>query len=472
LVVIVAVFGGIRALALRNDLWMDELWTMWHLSQLRSVGEIFSRFIHDNNHPLNTLWMYAVMPLQLDWAHRLLSWAGGTAAVVLAAKVSRLHLQRLHPNAPARQVQAAELLAAALFGSSYLLTVYSSEARGYGPALGFGLLALYALWRPPATAFNRWVIVYWLAISLGLLAHAVSYPLLGAAVVYTVADSLERKTNARDVGRALARWHAAPVAFGLLYYVVFLRRLEVVGGPETPFSTVLGELAAYSIGFPISVSVSLALPLLLAGVAIALVCVWRRSRAVAAFHLTAMIAFPAVALALSPFVYLFPRYFILSAALALLLLVYVGALAMNAGRGARWLTLLALCGIAVGNLLHTTKLLRHGRGEYRAALRHIAARTPPGDITVSSDHDGRNVLLIYHHGPIAIAPRTLTYVPRTDLPPQGTQWLLVHRLDHAAVPAEELLDDRGNRYRRENVFLHAPLSGWDWYVYRSLRLLP
>ena len=133
LLLIVILFGVVRALAVRNDLWMDELWTLWHLSQLRSVGEIFSRFIHDNNHPLNSLWMYLVMPLKMDWTYRFLSWLGGTAGVWLAARIARMQLLRLHPEAPPGQAQAAELITAFLFGSSYLLIVYSSEARGYGP---------------------------------------------------------------------------------------------------------------------------------------------------------------------------------------------------------------------------------------------------------------------------------------------------------------------------------------------------
>ena len=123
LLLIVAFFGAVRALALRNDLWLDELWTLWHLGQLRSVGEIFTRFIHDNNHPLNTLWIYLVMPLKMDWPCRLLSWLGGTAAIWLAAKIARMQLRQLHPETPPRQARAAESITAVLFGSSYLLVV-------------------------------------------------------------------------------------------------------------------------------------------------------------------------------------------------------------------------------------------------------------------------------------------------------------------------------------------------------------
>src|SRR5687768_3854612 len=137
---IVAIFGALRAAALANDLWLDELWTLWHVNQLRSVGEILSRFIHDNNHPLNTLWMYAIAPLKTDWAYRLLSWLGGTAGVWLAAKVAAVQLVAVQRDATTAQVRTVEWITALLFGSSYLLIVYSSEARGYGPALGLGLL--------------------------------------------------------------------------------------------------------------------------------------------------------------------------------------------------------------------------------------------------------------------------------------------------------------------------------------------
>jgi hypothetical protein len=471
LLLIVTCFGIVRALALRNDLWMDELWTLWHLGQLRSVGEIFTRFVHDNNHPLNTLWMSLVMPLKTDWAYRLLSWVGGTAGIWLAAKIARMQLLRLHPDAQPGQVHAAELVTACLFGSSYLLILYSSEARGYGPALGFGLLALYALWRGEVDRLNRWVVVYWLASILAVLAHAVTYQLIAAAVGFTVVESVEQNKPRDSVWRSLTRWHAVPIVFGALYYFVFIRRLEIVGGPEASVFAVIAELASFSIGVPAKASLAVALPLLIAWVVVALMRLWRRSRSLTCFYLVGMM-FPAVAISFTPFIYLFPRYFILSAALALLLLGYLAAVAWNSGRVSRRITLVTIALIIAGNFAPTLQLLRHGRGEYRAALRYISAHTPAGPITVGSDHDGRNVLLIHHHGLSAIHPRTLQYIPRPELPAEGVQWLLVHRLDHAEIPPHELSDDRGNPYRLEKIFLHAPLSGWDWYVYRSQRLIP
>jgi hypothetical protein len=492
LALVVVAFGGLRVLALANDLWMDEVWTLWHVGQLQSMGEIFSRFTFDNNHPLNSVWMYLTQPLKTDWIYRLLALVSGSVAIWLAAKVARIQWLHLHPEASG-QTPVVELLTATLFGSAYLLTVYSSEARGYGPALGFGLLAIYALLRGAPTQFGRWAVVYWVALIFALLAHAVTYQLIGAGVVYTAISILTRHTRggpspepaaavaSPEVGHrrnekrlliALISWHAVPVAFGGLYYFSFMRRLDVVGGPKTPIHSVLGDLAAYSLGFPAAFGVALALPLLLGAVIVALMRIWGRSPQLVGFHISGMLVFPAVALWFTPFIYLFPRYFILSAAAALLLVGYLGALTWNAGRAGRCVTLVLTTLIVAGNVAHTAKLLRHGRGEYKAALQYMAQQTPPGPITVGSDHDGRNVLLVYHHGPAAITPRTLEYIPRNVMPPEGVQWILVHRLDNAPVPPLEVRDDRGNPYRVERIYLHAPLSGWDWYLYRSRRLLP
>src|SRR5688500_12998828 len=94
LAAIVLVFSGLRVAAAANDLWIDELWTLWHVVQLRSIGEILSRFTVDNNHPLNSLWMYVALPLKTDWSYRLLSVLSGSAAIWLAAKVARLQWLR------------------------------------------------------------------------------------------------------------------------------------------------------------------------------------------------------------------------------------------------------------------------------------------------------------------------------------------------------------------------------------------
>ena len=122
----------------------------------------------------------------------------------------------------------------------------------------------------------------------------------------------------------------------------------------------------------------------------------------------------------------------------------------------------------LGNGLHVGWLLRDGRGQYQAALRYIAARTPAGVITVSSDSDFRNFGVLDYYQAAVGPSHQLHYFPTNQPPLEGPQWVFLHRLDaHTPVPPESLHDPAGHNYTLVRIFPHAPLSGWEWYVYRN-----
>ena len=57
---IVAVAALLRARSAMNDLWMDEIWSVELVRELHSPLEIFTKIHHDNNHYLNSLFIYFV----------------------------------------------------------------------------------------------------------------------------------------------------------------------------------------------------------------------------------------------------------------------------------------------------------------------------------------------------------------------------------------------------------------------------
>src|SRR5471032_1187414 len=133
----VAAFAALRLACLRNDLWLDEIWSLQLVGLAHSPLQILTRLRSENNHPLNSLWLYLVGPGAPEWAYRLLSWATGSAAVGLAGLLARGQFKRMHPADPEGGAEAAGLITVLLFGGSYLFILYSSEARGYAPALCF-----------------------------------------------------------------------------------------------------------------------------------------------------------------------------------------------------------------------------------------------------------------------------------------------------------------------------------------------
>ena len=60
ILVVVLIGAGLRLLGLRTELWMDEILSLKLIEALESPLGVFTSIHHDNNHYLNSLWLYAV----------------------------------------------------------------------------------------------------------------------------------------------------------------------------------------------------------------------------------------------------------------------------------------------------------------------------------------------------------------------------------------------------------------------------
>src|ERR1044072_4687402 len=119
----------LRFLAAQNDLWIDELIFLPIARQARQISDIFTVFNYDNNHFLNTLWMYAIGPNQPMLAYRV------PAIVYGILSVPAMYWATVGFSARAR------LLATLRVAINYPLIHFSSEARGYSGALLASILA-------------------------------------------------------------------------------------------------------------------------------------------------------------------------------------------------------------------------------------------------------------------------------------------------------------------------------------------
>lgn len=466
---VVLAFAIVRLAGLFGDLWLDEIWSLRMVEQIKSPGEVFTRLQHDNNHPLNSLYLYAVQSAEAGWLYRLFAWVTGSLSVGVAALIARKQALRLHPGMAATAT-AAMLISALLTGGAYLLVHYASEARGYAPVVFFALLGFYAVLRADEAPRWRWVLAYMTACCGGLLSHLAMLQVMLAGLAWSLFALWPRRAEWRRLWPLHAWLHVPVWTFAVAYYLGFVRHMEIGGGPEHGLIPVLGETAAYLLGVPVAAGASLAMPLLFALVVVALGLMARRDWRLAGFYLLVIFITPAVGLLGSDFSLLFPRYFIVSAAFALLPLGWGLALLWLRGGMARWGVALVLVAFLVGNGMSVWRLARDGRGHYRDAIRWLAQASPQPDIVVGSDHDFRNHAVIDFYQQAAGPGHRLFYVPADRLPRQGVHWLLLHRLDGESPPSEVMADRHGNRYVRMQVFRHAALSGWDWHVFRHERL--
>ncbi|TIT25126.1 MAG: hypothetical protein E5W81_04450 [Mesorhizobium sp.] len=90
---VIAVTGLVlRLLGARGDLWLDEIWSFALIEPLTSIDQIFWRVNHDNNHFLNSVYLYLIGPDASPLIQRglCLSAAGCSASVSVVFRRSRL----------------------------------------------------------------------------------------------------------------------------------------------------------------------------------------------------------------------------------------------------------------------------------------------------------------------------------------------------------------------------------------------
>ena len=454
LVVLLGAAAGLRALAAHNDLWLDEIWTIAIVQESPSVRAILTT-PHENNHILSTLFIYWMGPHRSDFEYRLLSVITGTLAAVLLAW-----------DAWRRDVLEGILLAL-LASFSHLLIVYSSEARGYGPALLAVAAGFVALRDRPASGWPPlWQdAVFGAAVVIGTLSHlSVAYFYLAAAAWSVArearsADPLDRRAL------RLARLHLLPAAGLSWVYFEHVRRLIAGGGDPQSLPAVVAETAAFTLGAPLaSPGPALALAAVTVMAGVGCVRLWRRRDDALVFFSGMLLWAPAVVVLARSSDAVYPRHFLISVPFVLILAAAWLAALLRHGGGARVAAVLLVVGYLAGNGRRVADLLENGRGRYKEALAFLSAETREPVVTVGSDHDFRNQLLVAYHAGRERA--RFHYVRREGWTSQSPEWVLTHPEDDSPPP-DTVAGEGGRAYRLVRRFPASTLSGWPWYVYRA-----
>jgi hypothetical protein len=463
---------GLRLVASRGDLVLDEVWTRRLLFETDSAWSIPFKGT-DNNHILNTLVVYALGPAVPPFAYRLPAVLAGSIAVWFGYLVAR------------REAPAAGLAVLTLMGFSHPLIVFCSEARGYAYLACFTMLAWWALEEYLERPRTWLAATFGTAASLGFLAHltfALAYAGFG---LYSAVRLLPR----RGGWQKCLYLHFSPVlTFGMLY-VAYIETMNIGGGAQYPLATTLLTTLSLVAGGPERGGMAMVAAIIGALlIAASLVCVCRRRPARGILYVTTMFLAPAAAM-LSPWSekqVVYPRYFLVP-----MLFAYVavgsGLFAGSEPRGGhrpigwslrhqgqvqlRWISTLVLAGFVICNLVPVVRLIAGGRGQYSAAIRWMAEHSAGPEITLASDHDFRNTLMIEYY--VVRESRAyrdrgsqLVYFQREKFPREGTEWFLLHSFSGDPPHPSEFTTPTAVHYVLDRVFPSESVSGWTWWLYR------
>lgn len=453
----VAIAAAYRLLAAMDDFWLDEIWSWLIATRIESVGQIFTKIRHDNNHFLNTWVIYSLGTDRHWFYYRLPAVAAGIGMVVICGLIAR------------RWGRLGALTATLVTGASFPMIQYSSEARGYAYALLLAVAAFEIVQRSIDKPRLWWDGLFACFAVLGFLAHVTFVYAYGALVAW----SLWRLF--RDHGVWSSRHWAVLVGQVLVpsgvlawLYFVNLRYLAVGGGDELPLATVVMQALSLAVGGPQAepLAAIVAMAVLIAAGA-ALIELYRSGSGLWLPLAAGIFVLPAAALLTTRPAVIYPRYFLVSMLFLQLLITWALVRLFHRARHGQILYVLIMGGILAGNAMATARLLAVGRGEYQAAVRFMLQHASDTDLTVGSDHDFRNGLVLQYYFLRSGSPRPLVYYSLGQWPQAGPEWVLLHSQETTFSPRETLQDESGNAYWLQAVFPYAGLSGWHWAVYRN-----
>ncbi len=452
----VTVAAAVRIWAARDELWLDEIWTLLALGRNNHSPIDILTAHHDNNHYLITLWMYFLAPQRYWFVYRIPSVVAGVGTVALAAMVAR------------QWGKFSAVAAAILTSASFVMIFYASEVRGYALAGFFALAAFLALDRYLRRREAWCAALFGLATILGTLSHLTFVQFYAGALAWSLVALSKNARSAPDAARSLAALHVAPLGFLAFLYAIDIRAMTFGGGDPYDMRHVVWQACALAVGTfgeaPPLVAVSIGLGAL--ATIVGLVLLSREKNDMWIFFLVGFVVAPTLILGLRRPPVLHERYFYLNILFFLVLLSYLAGRAAAASRTGLFaaLALLALFVLANGHL--TYDFLRVGRGHFRDTLQYMAEHSTGADVNISGDAEFTYRLYTEFYAPYVPGERQFlihTIVPEMPVEPE---WVILNSQDQSYTPKPAILDSKGNEaFRLEQVFPYAGLSGAHFALY-------
>ena len=450
---------AIRVRAAMNDLWMDEIWSLELIRQLHSALGVFAQTHHDNNHYLNSLFIY-FFGQRGNWpGYRVPAVIFGFGAIVLAWFIG------------ARRDKPTAFFSALLVSFSYVMILYSSEARGYAALIFFGFLCFLILdlfFEKP-----RWQMAALFSLSavLGLTSHLTFLIFLCASLAWFWTRLFRVKFSIPKVIGWTAACYAAPSLYLLILYFVDLQQLQIGGG--TPITVFDGYLAmlAWAFGGPnlpwlqqFTIAVSAAG--LLAGIAILI----REGTDEWIFFLGVTVVIPLAMPLFEHGTLHYVRYFIVALGFLLLLFGRVLGWLFESGHigkivsGAFCLLFMTINGWDVASLL------KYGRGHIAEAVHFMVQNAKDQSVvTFGGEQDFRIQFVLAFYWRELMGDRPAEYYDHDHWPSEGPEWVIFHgeSFREPAPPGKRFTDKFGNGFELVRTFPTAPLSGVHWFIYHK-----
>lgn len=457
----------------RGDLWLDEIWSLNLIEPVQSFGDIIWSINHDNNHVLNSMYLYLVGADSSPIALRGLSIVFGVISIAVAGLVL------------VGSSGIGAMIGMTFFAVSYPVVHYASEARGYSGVILFSLLSLLFLQREfeQPSALRRQA--FSVCLALGVLCHLSMLFAATAFGLWTLWVLWRTEVGWRTwlfrsfvtLLPAVCWTSAAALSVGynaLRYGIVEGVRsdpLKFTIGGINPFSydgfvDAYGTLIRLLAGVPADVPPWLCL--IAAATLMAVVAFLWRERPDPKFSLYVIstIVLPVVVLAANPVNSNLPRYFLFSGVMFLLFMADLAGFAWQKKGAVRTVAAVAVFATVTGNAISLSHFFTDRRGHYSQV---VAEMGKTGRVLYSSDQDFRTPTVVdYFAKRLGIQAMYLQWSNRCTVRPD---WIIVENPNNPLLayrqatlrPAQCAIT-----FERVGSFPFWGLSGRAWVLFRRI----
>lgn len=442
-----------------NDLWMDEIWSIELVRELHSALGVFTQTHHDNNHYLNSLFIY-FLGQRGNWGgYRILAEVTGIGAIALAWIIG------------ARRDRWTAFFSMFLISFSYVLILYSSEARGYAPLIFFCFLCFLIL----QSFFDKpsWQLasLFSLSVVIGFTSHLTFLIFLCASLIWFWVRLFRLQFSLAGIAAWTAALYAIPFIYLGALYFIDLRHLQIGGG--TPISVLdgYGATLAWVVGGPNASSLqlltgALSVAGLLAGF---FILITERSDEWI-FFLAVTVIIPLSMPLFEHGTLHYVRYFIVAFAFMLLLLGRVLARLWRSGSGGQILSgLFCLLFVAL-NAQDVASLFKYGRGHLAEAINFMDQKTKEQPPSFGGQQDFRIQFMLGFYWREMMGDKPANYYDHDHWPAEGPEWVVFHKESFVQPlpPGKRFTDKFGNWYELVRTYPTAPLSGVHLFLYRKI----
>ena len=456
LVILIALAGALRVLATHNDLWLDEIISLQIANAVKSPWQIFSGVHSDNNHYLNTLYLYLVRRQSDEQVYRHLSVVFGIGLVPAGYWLL------------ARRSRAEAMILAGLLACSYPLIHFSSEARGYSGALLGSVLAYAALVRCMEQGGWRQSLLmgltYGSSLVLAVLSHLTSCLIWLPLAAGSFLIFMGRPGRIKSASLWIAI-NALPAGVLMALYFLDLRYLTQLGGPPMTPAHGLGRLLSLALGWPPRDAVTVWIVLVpLLGLTVWQLAAMRKSGD-SSWNLLALIyVMPMVCMLFLRPAFFSPRYFLVIVPFVYVSLAMLLARLLEVRAGRSVLTVVLALFVA-GQAYLYLHFLRVGRGQISAGLQYMIAHTPSPAIRVASNQDFRALTELNYFAPRLLGDRQLAYVTLENQAKFPADWYIFHGEGYDPPGPAVLYNQKQSAWYRAAYFGSSDLSGQAWTIY-------